>query len=382
MHTYLRLTGECIRESADERCFKWNEVSQCIFTDEVMSGEKPRMDNIGGGNGNKPDMGNNGGGNGNKPDMGNNGGGIGGGIFGDIKRGAIQTCTQEYVECKKERIQEDIASLPECARETLANLATCALSNAETCAGSCEAQRNITQGRLSLPSNFNPQSLKRCGPVRSRIFRPLCGRLSCCTECYEALEAVTTCFLEEVVQVLPRNGTCSSDCSNDADAASEDGEDEEEEDGEDSRRRLLQQEESLGLLDSADQVEYTEEAQEMVRDARHLLEVNIEDSIFQACIELAPGVNPNARGDPLELANQLEFFDCVMDNVVDVVTDESLVIDNSDEDSGPEEGGTGPKDEDAMIDSIGDAGSSMATKKSAHWITLCTLTVSGLALVC
>ena len=339
-----------MRESADDRCFKWNEVRQCLQVEDDESGG----DNPGMGMGNNPGMGM-----GNNPGMGmSNGMGMGRcmGVGNNCtyeerheeRRGAIRNCTEGYVECARDRFAEDLTNLPGCARESLEKLAQCSLDNIETCSASCRAQRNNTESMVRFPNNFNPQSLRRCGTVRNRIFRPLCRRASCCDECYEALEEVNRCFLEEVVEVLPRNGTCIMNCPTDVDVTG----DSEDDGAVDGRLRFLRQE-SHWMSDGA-AYDYEDESSDGMALQRYLVddetEVDVEDSIYEACIELAPGVDPNTRGDPEEVVNQADFFDCVMDNVVQVVTDESLLEAGNDD-------------------------SSATIMKAMQWLTVATLAV-------
>jgi hypothetical protein len=272
-----------MQEAADDRCLQWGETRQCIFDG---------IDNM--------------------PGMSNNNPGMSNSQFAQDRGDIIRNCTNSYVECAKDRLEEDLAQLPSCARETLQALAQCAQDNAQTCAESCRAERNATG--LALPDNYNPRNLRRCGPLRAQLFRPMCRRAACCPECEEAFEAVNACILEEVAQVT--NSTCSMDCAIDINASEDEDSDNEE------RFRHLRPAVNPSSMDTVLNYKTKEELEPTSRHLQEVVQVSIEDSTYEECIELAPGINPSTRGDPEELANQLEFFECVLDSYVEIVTDE------------------------------------------------------------
>ena len=61
-----------------------------------------------------------------------------------------------------------------------------------------------------------------------------------------------------------------------------------------------------------------------------------EDWIYEQCIEYAPGLNPQQRDDPEEVADRLDFFACVvqeMNRAVLLANEEEEEDDNKDDDN-------------------------------------------------
>eukprot|EP00977_Amphora_coffeiformis_P014254 scaffold3946_cov177-Amphora_coffeaeformis.AAC.17 len=253
-------------------------------------------------------------------------------------------CTSDFVTCARDRLREDIQQLPACARDSLQQLRQCAVANRKTCRATCRTAAAQAAGNsTTLVTTTMSQEVggqqgddtdgtllwRTCRVFRNRVVRPLCRRAaSCCPgACQEELAAVTDCFVGTIMQgvVEPETSdTTTTDCPLTCFAAV----DGEEEDGSERFRRLEESWESKEKYDTHTEKEPAADLSWTNDGAtwdnhRYLQQYgtdgNGDDSIFEACIELAPGLNPEQRNDPQELVDRLEFFDCVVQEMYSVV---------------------------------------------------------------
>jgi hypothetical protein len=211
----------------------------------------------------------------------------------------VAFCTTDYVQCARDRLKQDVGNLPSCVRESMRNLASCAMNNTETCGATCRAARNETEA-FRLPPGLAANGVRTCPAIRRAILRPLCRRAACCPACFEALEDVGLCFLNQVLKYTPE--PCEMSCE--ALIA-----DDERRELQASFRNALEEETEEILLPFYDEPTLSD---------RWLQETDDQDVIYENCAELAPGVNPDLR-NAAELAERSDFFDCVVDEVYTVL---------------------------------------------------------------
>jgi len=281
------------------------------------------MNQQGGNNGNMMGGGNNnnnnnmmGGGNGNNG-QGEGGNMMMGGGGGGQSRwmGMVGNCTADYLSCARENLQQDLQNLPSCVNDTLRSLAACVMTDYENGTGaissSClESCRRFNQSgqanQFRIPKDLLQQQnrLQNCMGIRKNIMRPMCRRMSCCSPCMPVLEEFGDCFFNNMINYLSE--PCTGECP-----AAEEG------DGTttpENRRR------SLSLLGPTTISSRIGRPYDQPRNfTRFLQEADYESLIYNECIELAPGINEAQRSEDELAARGADFFDCVVDQVYQVM---------------------------------------------------------------